>query len=59
MYITKKNVEIVGQDFIVVEVVMLMLIISIMILMKPYKIGCEMEKKRIECAISVLANLQD
>lgn len=23
---------------------------------KPYKIGCEMEKKRIECAISVIAN---
>ncbi|WP_308534048.1 thioether cross-link-forming SCIFF peptide maturase [uncultured Peptoniphilus sp.] len=23
---------------------------------KPYKIGCEMEKKRIECAISILAN---
>lgn len=23
---------------------------------KPYKVGCEMEKKRIECAISVLAN---
>ncbi|NLW41235.1 MAG: thioether cross-link-forming SCIFF peptide maturase [Tissierellia bacterium] len=26
-------------------------------IMKPYKIGCEMEKKRIECAISILANL--
>lgn len=26
-------------------------------IMKPYEIGCEMEKKRIECAISVLANL--
>lgn len=26
-------------------------------LMKPYGIACEMEKKRIECAISVLANL--
>ncbi len=25
-------------------------------LSKPYKVGCEMEKKRIECAISVLAN---
>lgn len=25
---------------------------------KPYKIGCEMEKKRIECAISVAANLE-
>lgn len=25
-------------------------------IMKPYKIGCEMEKKRIECAISILAN---
>ena len=25
-------------------------------IMKPYKIGCEMEKKRIECALSVLAN---
>lgn len=24
---------------------------------KPYKIGCEMEKKRIECAISILANM--
>jgi len=24
---------------------------------KPYKLGCEMEKKRIECAISILANL--
>lgn len=24
---------------------------------KPYKIGCEMEKKRVECAISVQANL--
>ena len=24
----------------------------------PYKLGCEMEKKRIECAISVLANLE-
>lgn len=24
---------------------------------KPYRIGCEMEKKRIECAISVKANL--
>ncbi len=23
---------------------------------KPYKIGCEMEKKRIECAISILAS---
>ena len=27
-------------------------------IMKPYEIGCEMEKKRIECAISVLANLE-
>lgn len=27
-------------------------------IMKPYEIGCEMEKKRIECAISVLASLQ-
>ena len=26
-------------------------------IMKPYRIGCEMEKKRIECAISILANL--
>ena len=26
---------------------------------KPYKLGCEMEKKRIECAISVLAKLND
>lgn len=25
---------------------------------KPYKIGCEMEKKRIECAISIAANLE-
>ena len=25
-------------------------------LKKPYKVGCEMEKKRIECAISILAN---
>lgn len=24
----------------------------------PYKMGCEMEKKRIECAISILANLE-
>jgi uncharacterized protein len=24
---------------------------------KPFKLGCEMEKKRIECAISILANL--
>lgn len=28
-------------------------------LSKPYKIGCEMEKKRIECAISIEANLAD
>lgn len=26
-------------------------------ILKPYKIGCEMEKKRIECAISILANI--
>lgn len=26
---------------------------------KPYRIGCEMEKKRIECAISILANKED
>ncbi|WP_246060400.1 thioether cross-link-forming SCIFF peptide maturase [Peptoniphilus catoniae] len=26
---------------------------------KPFKIGCEMEKKRIECAISIVANEQD
>lgn len=26
---------------------------------KPYKLGCEMEKKRIECAISILANQED
>lgn len=26
-------------------------------IMEPYKVGCEMEKKRIECAISILANL--
>lgn len=26
---------------------------------KPFKLGCEMEKKRIECAISVLANLNE
>lgn len=24
----------------------------------PYKVGCEMEKKRIECAISIAANIQ-
>ncbi len=28
-------------------------------LMKPYRLGCEMEKKRIECAISILANLEE
>ncbi len=28
-------------------------------IMKPYDIGCEMEKKRIECALSVLANQED
>jgi len=28
-------------------------------IMKPYDIGCEMEKKRIECAISILANLYE
>jgi uncharacterized protein len=28
-------------------------------ILKPYKIGCEMEKKRIECAISILANLNE
>lgn len=27
-------------------------------IMKPYEIGCRMEKKRIECAISVVANLE-
>lgn len=26
---------------------------------KPYEMGCEMEKKRIECAISILANLDE
>ncbi|NLL81826.1 MAG: thioether cross-link-forming SCIFF peptide maturase [Tissierellia bacterium] len=26
---------------------------------KPYKLECEMEKKRIECSISILANLED
>ena len=26
---------------------------------KPYRLGCEMEKKRIECSISILANLED
>ncbi|MDO5718472.1 MAG: thioether cross-link-forming SCIFF peptide maturase [Tissierellia bacterium] len=25
-------------------------------IMKPYSLGCEMEKKRLECAISILAN---
>lgn len=28
-------------------------------LMEPYHIACEMEKKRIECAISVLANIEE
>lgn len=28
-------------------------------LSKPYKLGCEMEKKRIECSISILANQED
>ncbi len=28
-------------------------------LKKVYKLGCEMEKKRIECAISILVNLED
>ncbi|NLX62576.1 MAG: thioether cross-link-forming SCIFF peptide maturase [Tissierellia bacterium] len=27
-------------------------------ILEPYKLGCEMEKKRIECAISILANLE-
>lgn len=26
-------------------------------ILKPYEIGCEMEKKRIECSISILGNL--
>ncbi len=26
---------------------------------RPFKLGCEMEKKRIECAISILANLNE
>lgn len=26
---------------------------------KPYELGCEMEKKRLECAISILANLDE
>lgn len=28
-------------------------------MMEPYDLGCEMEKKRIECALSVLANLEE
>ncbi len=28
-------------------------------MMEPYELGCEMEKKRIECALSVLANLDE
>ncbi|WP_422485261.1 thioether cross-link-forming SCIFF peptide maturase [Gudongella sp. DL1XJH-153] len=28
-------------------------------IMRPYEIGCEMEKKRIECALSILANQED
>lgn len=28
-------------------------------ILKPYEIGCEMEKKRIECALSVLASLSE
>ncbi len=28
-------------------------------LSKPYKLGCDMEKKRIECSISILANQED
>ena len=25
-------------------------------ILKPYEIGCKMERKRVECAISILAN---
>lgn len=28
-------------------------------IMKPYEIGCIMERKRIECAISILANIEE
>jgi len=28
-------------------------------ILKPYEIGCEMEKKRIECALSVMASLSE
>jgi len=28
-------------------------------MMEPYELGCQMEKKRIECALSVLANLEE
>ncbi len=28
-------------------------------ILKPYQLGCEMEKKRIECAISILASLEE
>lgn len=28
-------------------------------ILKPYEIGCEMEKKRIECALSIMASLSE
>lgn len=28
-------------------------------ILKPYEIGCEMEKKRIECALTIMANLTE
>ena len=59
VYIQKKNVKIVSLNSTVAVDVWQTLIIFMERSMIAYDVGCEMQRKRVECAIMIKAALAD
>ena len=57
MFMQRKNVRSVLQDFTAAEAVRQILITSMARFNDAYDIGCELERKRVECAIMIKAAL--
>ena len=58
-YIQRKNVKTVLRDSTVAAAVLQTLIISMVTIDDSYDLSCDMERKRVECAIMIKAALAD
>ena len=59
MFTQKKLVKTASQDFTAVVAVLPMLIIFMKDINGDYGIGCELQRKRVECAIMIKAALAE